>query len=147
MADAAGSKPIVAAEFAQSASDGIAIQTGDTRHQGDATVALLLCQQADQLATTTLINPSDQPVESAMLPRRFTVRMATGSLRTHSNAVPFCRSPGSLAFLSSFPGQNDSSIAILPEPAEVIFAQELSAINDSIPIFDMDRLAETPFFL
>ena len=60
----------------QAASDGIAIQTGDTRHQGDATVAMLLCQQGDQLATTALINPSDQPVESAMLPRRFTVRMA-----------------------------------------------------------------------
>jgi hypothetical protein len=67
MANAARSKPIVATQFAQAASNGIAIKPGDPRHQGDATVPLLLCQQAHQLPTTTLISPSDQPVDGAML--------------------------------------------------------------------------------
>jgi hypothetical protein len=75
MADAARSQPVVAVEFAQAARNGVAIQAGDTRHQGDATIPQLLGQQGDQLATTTLISPSDQSVDGAMVPCRDAVRM------------------------------------------------------------------------
>ena len=55
--------------------NGVAIQAGDTRHQGDATIPLLLGQQGDQLATTMLISPSDQSVDGAMVLCRDAVRM------------------------------------------------------------------------
>jgi len=89
MADAARSKPVVAAEFAQSARNGVAIQAGDTRHQGDATIPLLLGQQGDQLATTMLISPSDQSVDGAMVLCRDAVRMLSAG-RAHA-AVQFHR--------------------------------------------------------
>src|SRR5208337_1227973 len=125
MADAARSKPVVAAEFAQSARNGVAIQAGDTRHQGDATIPLLLGQQGDQLATTMLISPSDQSVDGAMVLCRDAVRMlsagrARAAVQFHRGVLlaHWCSSPCSL-------WQEDSSIAILPKPAEVIFAHRL----------------------
>src|SRR5208337_185412 len=126
MADAARSKPVVAAEFAQSARNGVAIQAGDTRHQGDATIPLLLGQQGDQLATTMLISPSDQSVDGAMVLCRDAVRMlsagrARAAVQFHRGVLlaHWCSSPCPL-------WQEDSSIAILPKPAEVIFAHRLS---------------------
>ena len=129
MADAARSKPVVAAEFAQSARNGVAIQAGDTRHQGDATIPLLLGQQGDQLATTMLISPSDQSVDGAMVLCRDAVRMLSAGRAARSSAVPSWCSPFLLALWCSSPcslWQEDSSIAILPKPAEVIFAHRLS---------------------
>ena len=103
---------------------GVAIQAGDTRHQGDATIPLLLGQQGDQLATTMLISPSDQSVDGAMVLCRDAVRMLSAGRGRRSSAVPSWCSPFLLALWCSSPcslWQEDSSIAILPKPAEVIF--------------------------
>ena len=93
----------MAAEFAQSARNGVAIQAGDTRHQGDATIPLLLGQQGDQLATTMLISPSDQSVDGAMVLCRDAVRMLSAGRAGASSAVPSWCSPCSLVFLPLFP--------------------------------------------
>ena len=76
----------MAAEFAVRA-NGVAIQAGDTRHQGDATIPLLLGQQGDQLATTMLISPSDQSVDGAMVLCRDAVRMLSAGRAGAVSAV------------------------------------------------------------
>ena len=95
----------MAAELAQSARNGVAIQAGDTRHQGDATIPLLLGQQGDQLATTMLISPSDQSVDGAMVLCRDAVRMLSAGRAAQqcSSIVVFSFSPCSLVFLPLFP--------------------------------------------
>ena len=143
MADAAGSKPIVAAQLA---SDGIAIQTGDTRHQGDATVALLLCQQADQSATTAPINQATNRLRArccrAVLLYGWPLQPAhpqqCGSFLSISRLI-------GVPLLVSWPERLFDCYST--RTCRGYFCAGTKRINDSIFIFDMDRLAETPFLL
>jgi hypothetical protein len=76
VANAAGGKPVGAAQFTQAAGDGVAVEASDTGHKRDAAFAVLLRQQAGELAATAFIGPDDKAVDGAVGARRGTVGVA-----------------------------------------------------------------------
>jgi hypothetical protein len=76
-------------QFALAARNGVGVQPGDPREQGDPSAALLLGEEADQQPPGALVRSSDETVNPPMLLSNTTMRMLLAAhARTQMDNTP-----------------------------------------------------------